>query len=448
MADGALRRSAIVLTPRSDLREAVELECKELGVEAPRFADDREQCISLLASERDTPLIIDWEVGANDCNAILGADRRSFKVETRPIFVVTSQYSTEIFAIAVDYAVSQMHAGPISRLAIKECLSGLFNEDDETRELRAVLVKVAECRQRNEWSEASTLIEKQLTEMPQQQRLVFELAEQKIHDMHWDEVATLLQPLIDKDPPDIRALHLYGRALMRQGNFDQAIQYLYKAKIINPLNVDRLIDLGNAFLSNNQVEEALIEFKSAKEIDPNNKDATIGESKCLLMDGEINEALLLLKSVSGPREIASIFNTAAVLSMRRTDFEKGMSLYRSALAALGEDKMIAARLHYNIGLGFRRWQKLELAAKHLKRSLELDSGFDKAKSHLDKILESLSASHLSSAATDAHESTQGSDVALSEVKPHIDQPPTKTSDTSNEQTADEATPAIDWEQSA
>jgi tetratricopeptide (TPR) repeat protein len=172
---------------------------------------------------------------------------------------------------------------------------------------------------------------------------------------------------------------------MRKGDFEAAIALLERAKIINPLNVDRLIDLGNAFLSNGQVDEAMEEFKEAKALDPENKEASVGESKCLLMNGEVNEALMLLKTISGPREMASIFNTAAVLSMRGEKFEKAMSLYKSALAALGKDRPLAARLHFNVGLGYRRWQKFDKAIAHLKKSLELDPTYEKAKAQLDKV---------------------------------------------------------------
>ncbi|MFK5283014.1 tetratricopeptide repeat protein, partial [Lacticaseibacillus paracasei] len=83
---------------------------------------------------------------------------------------------------------------------------------------------------------------------------------------------------------------------------------LERAKIVNPHNVDRLIDLGEAFLNNNQVDEAMANFCEASTLDEDNKEAKFGQGKCMLMSGEVNEALGLLKAMSGPREMASIFN--------------------------------------------------------------------------------------------------------------------------------------------
>lgn len=377
--------SPIVHTPRGELREVVRSELKALGARDILIPQSSDNCIELLVTHGDAILVLDWELGAADVNSILSAAKGHHRVETRPIFMVIPEHSPHIIGVATDYGVSQLHAGPISRLGIKECLGAMIEEDDATRELRDTLIKVAECRARGEWRLATEVLTDLYEKMNGSERIALELADNLIHEEQWDTVVALLAPFAKKDPPNIRALHLFGRALMRKGDFEAAITLLERAKIINPLNVDRLIDLGNAFLSNGQVDEAMEEFKEAKDLDPDNKEAAVGESKCLLMNGEVNEALMLLKTISGPREMASIFNTAAILSMRSEQFVKAMSLYRSALAALGKDQRLAARLHFNVGLGYRRWQKLDKALAHLRKSLELDPSYEKAKAQLDTV---------------------------------------------------------------
>jgi tetratricopeptide (TPR) repeat protein len=377
--------SPIVHTPRAELRELVRSELKALGVRDILIPQSSDNCIELLVKHGDAILVLDWELGDADVNSILSAAKGHHRVETRPIFLVVPEHSAHFIGVATDYGVSQLHAGPVSRLGIKESLVAMIEEDDATRELRDTLIKVAECRARGDWRVATEVLSDLYEKMNGSERIALELADNLIHEEQWDAVVAVLAPIARKDPPNVRALHLFGRALMRKGDFEAAIALLERAKIINPLNVDRLIDLGNAFLSNGQVDEAMEEFKEAKALDPENKEASVGESKCLLMNGEVNEALMLLKTISGPREMASIFNTAAVLSMRGEKFEKAMSLYKSALAALGKDRPLAARLHFNVGLGYRRWQKFDKAIAHLKKSLELDPTYEKAKAQLDKV---------------------------------------------------------------
>jgi tetratricopeptide (TPR) repeat protein len=224
--------------------------------------------------------------------------------------------------------------------------------------------------------------------MPGQERVATELAENLIHEGVWDKALEILKPFSDRDPPSIRALHLAGRCLMARGDYGAATQLLGRAKILNPHNVDRLLDLGNAFLRDDQVDLALANFSEAAAIEPDNKDATVGKGQCLLMNGEVNEGLALLKAVSGPREMASIFNSAAVLTIRAERYDKGMALYKSALAALGKDDRIASRLMFNMGLGYKRWSKLDKAMACFQRSLELDPGYAKAQKHRDALAKS------------------------------------------------------------
>lgn len=385
MAQAVPPKTVIILAPRDEIRSAMEAELREFGVQEILRVDDRDQCVEALVRHAAAPFILDWDVGPEDANTVLRAAKGQYRVETRPMFMVIQEFTPQAVGTAADYGVSRLHAGPVSRLTIRESLQALFAEDEATREVRDTLVQVAEARARNEWMIALTLLTDLYQKMPGNERLALELAENLIHEERWTEVESMLKPLVRKDPPHVRALHLLGRAQMHAGDFAGAIDLLQKAKIINPLNVDRLIDLGNALLSEGRIQEAMTEFKDAQTQDPGNKEATVGESKCLLMSGEVNEALALLKTISGPREMASIFNTAAVLSMRREDFAKGMSLYNSALTALGQNQQLAARLHYNIGLGYRRWQKLDKASRHFSLSLELDPSFHKAKDQLDKM---------------------------------------------------------------
>src|SRR5690606_5910376 len=156
------------------------------------------------------------------------------------------------------------------------------------------------------------------------------------------------------EEPPVRALHLMGRCYLKQGDLDAAIGQLERAKLINPLNVDRLIELGTAYLGTDNIERAMLNFADADRLAGDHSEAKAGLGKCHLLQGEVNEALALLKEHSGPRELASIFNTAAILSIRAKRFLKGMALYQAAVSASKGDKPVAARLVFNMGIGYNR----------------------------------------------------------------------------------------------
>ncbi len=371
----------IVHSSRQTLRDLVAEELAELGHSKCLNPKDRDDCIEVLVKNPDSVLIIDWSLGAVHVNAVLASIKGHFLVETRPIFLVIEELVDEVVATGAEYGVSQIHAGPVERESIKECLGALFKEASLTKGVRAALVTVADARARKDWRLATALLEELHGDHPDDERVSLEFAENLIVEGRFDQALGVLQPIAAQEQPNIRSLHLIGRCYLAMGKVDEAIELLTRAKIINPHNIDRLIDLGNAFFKNNQIDEAMENFEQAGTLDEGNKAATVGKSKCLLMTGDVNEALALMKTVSGPREMASIFNTAAVLAIRVGQFEKGMSLYKSAINALGKNDQVASRLHFNMGLGYRRWSKLDRALTCFARSLELDAAFEKAARH-------------------------------------------------------------------
>jgi tetratricopeptide (TPR) repeat protein len=383
--------SPIIHTPRSELRDALRQELKSLGAASTIIPSSGDDCIEQLIKNPQSILVLDWESGSVEVNQILGACKGHFHIETRPSFLVVPEVDPNVIATGYEYGVSQIHSGPISRLTIRECLEAMLHEDETTSMIKEVMIHVAQTRSQGDWSLATPLLVETWEKFPENERLAVELAENLIFEEAWDRAMEVLGLFVEKDPPVVRALHLMGRCLMQMGEYDRAIGLLGRAKIINPHNVDRLIDLGNAFLNNDQIDEARDVFDEAVELDGKNKDAVVGKGQCLLMSGEVNEALGLLKAVSGPREMASIFNTAAVLTMRSGHFDKGMNLYRSALAALGRNDRIGARLYFNMGIGFKRWNKLEKALTCFSKSYELDNTYGKAMRHKESTAAKIAA---------------------------------------------------------
>lgn len=380
----ASKLAAILLTKRAELKDIVQTEMLALGRGTLSTPSAPDACIALLIEHPNVVLVLDWALGSEAVNLVLGAIRGHFHIETRPVLLVIPEVNENVIATATEYGVSQAHAGDVTNETIKACLDALLNEDVTTGEVRAGLIQVATAREKGDWTIATPILQELWAKHQGNDRVAVELAENLIYEERWDEAIVLLTPFTETEPPHIRALHLVGRCKMHQGDYDGAIKLLERAKIINPHNVERLIDLGHAFLQNDQVDKAMLHFNEALTLDEENKSATIGKGQCLLMAGEVNEALALLKAISGPRELASIFNTAAVLAMRQGRHDQGMQLYKSAVQAIGRNDKVAARLMFNMGIGYKRWQKPDKANACFQRAVELDPTFVKAINHKNK----------------------------------------------------------------
>ena len=113
------------------------------------------------------------------------------------------------------------------------------------------------------------------------------------------------------------------------------------------------------------------------------RDAKIGKGQCSLMDDHVNEALTVMKEVASDLEMASIFNTCAVLNMRQGRHQSGMNLYQSGLKALGKDARLQARLFFNMGIGYRRWGKRDKALQAFTQAQKLDPHFKRVEAQIE-----------------------------------------------------------------
>jgi len=380
----------IVFSPRPEVVDAVRSELKALGIGGIQIAGDTDACIELLMQNPGLPLVLDWAIGAPAVNQILGAVRGYFKIETRPILLLIAEIDQDSVATGIEYGVAQIHSGPISRAVIHTCLSELLTVDPSAQAVLQGLIQVATARRSDDWPTSLTVLQELHHQHPGNSRVALELAEGLIHAGSWQEAKELLTPLIGEEP-HIRALHLMGRCYMQAKDFDSAIGLLSRAKLINPNNIERLIELGDALLGNDQAAEAASNYQEALALDHVSIQAKSGLGTALMMNDDVNAALSLFNASSGPRELAAIFNTAAILAMRFGRFDQGMQLYRSALRALGRVDTVASRLLFNMGLGYRRWGKPENAQICFEKSAMLDPTFSKAVRYRDGAAEHHSA---------------------------------------------------------
>jgi tetratricopeptide (TPR) repeat protein len=370
-------KAAFIFSQRADLVAALRTNFKLAGLAEESIAAglDADECIERLRTRSDAVLCLDWEAGAGDALKILQSSRTDFKVDSRPTLLVAKDMSTEIVQIGSEFSVARVHIGEVSNTSIRILVKELLDSSTETDAVKDLLRQVDELRRAGQWEQATAVLERLSTKDPQNPRVAAEYAENLIRAEAWQSALNLLEPFSKIDSPDVRCLHLLGRCYLKLGRAGEATNLLSKAKLISPYNIERLLDLGQALLKIDQVEQAQEVFEEALDLDPSNKGAKQGNGQCKLLQGELNEGLQLIRSVSDNRELASIFNTTAVLTIHRNQHDRAMKLYDTAILAIGKDSKLLARLYYNKGIGFHRWTKTPEAMKCFQKALELDPGF-------------------------------------------------------------------------
>lgn len=383
----------ILFITDSNISTLVKAELKAQGAGEPSEMKGVDPCIEALVLHQHSLLVLDMSIGSEKVNQILTASKTHFVVETRPILLFINDLSDASLALATEYNISQIHAGDPQRETIGACIRQLIHEETSTQHLRELMLKVSTARGRGDWAIVTPLLQRELEKNPADERLALELAENYIHERNWAGASLLLEPFLLLSPPMIRALNLKARCLMHEGQFAEAATCMEKAKLLNPHNVDRLIEFGHVLISADRVSEAQEQFEEAAELDSTNDEAAHGVGQCMLMQGEVNEALDFLKSISGPRELASIFNSAAVMSIHNSHFEKGMKLYQKAFSVIGDDEKIASRLMFNMGLGYKKNNQLGKAKACFEKSVKMDPEYNKAGQQVHAIDKLIAAGH-------------------------------------------------------
>lgn len=189
-------------------------------------------------------------------------------------------------------------------------------------------------------------------------------------------------------------LEVLSKALMKLREFDAAIRCLENCSFLAPINVSHLCKIAECQLEkgNDQgYDEAL---HKAKSVDSESTEVLQTEVKGAIKRGHTEAAKKLLARLQSFKEVLSFMNNRAVTLMRVGNFKESLDLYRKTLDSLpdGHDEL-KALLHYNLGLGYARANRLEdalLALGEAERSLN-PQRLMKAKSLKTRIIASVSA---------------------------------------------------------
>ncbi len=228
-------------------------------------------------------------------------------------------------------------------------------------------------------------VEELYQKYPHDNKVKLEFGNLSFRQNKYAEALVLATDLVAREPQNLRAMNLMARAMMKQGQFDKALETLEQAQILSPSNPERLIMIGDACYGKGDLNKALQCYEEAADLDPDMIPAAhrqMGQIK--LEMGQVEDALDLFKNSVSEDEAAGFFNNAAVAAVRDRKPEQALKLYETAMRALKTTRL-KPLIHFNIALSHRRLGDNESAIKHLKKALQIDPNYEKAKVQLDQL---------------------------------------------------------------
>jgi len=344
---------AVLYTPKGDLLSAFRAELKNFEVQEVLTPNDVDDCLSVLSKYPDALFILDFSAGVAAVDKLLGTSNDTKRVDIRPSFLFSQEEVDGLEGAALEYRVSYLHVGEITRDSINYCLRKIIELDIYPDSVKEQLVEVSKLMQADDLQSTVPILESLRHEYPDEERFKIELAEVMFRlNKYGDAESLFSEPGEEEVNP--RWINIQGRIALARGDFVMAGELFNKAKLINPFNIERLIGLGEAYLGQSKLDKAEKQFREAHKHGSKDPGIFVGLGKTLLVGNQINEALKFLKRLSGDREMASVFNSAAVLCIHSDKFLEGMKLYTVALKTVGEDSEVRSKLAYNMGIGYHR----------------------------------------------------------------------------------------------
>lgn len=378
---------ALVFSERKSILHPLKVELKKIGfnadhVDAPRTVKDFIARCRLIESAL---IILDWDSGADKVLRILSENRTEFRAESHPVLLLSAKVDERVVAVAAEHNCTNVHVGDVSQANLKDLLKKLFEETRNLSPVKQLILKVEQSRANGELAIAANLLNQLAVKVPGNRRISCDLADCYMALGEIDRARQILEIVAKGDPPYARAQHLLARCYLRKGETEKALQAYKDAQNASPFSVERLSEMGHLYLNTNRPEQAKAMFNELLSLAPESKTAKAGKGTSMMLLGEVNEALTMMRETSTPQELASVFNTAAILSIRSNKHDEGMGLYKTALQALDGKQKLLARIMFNMGIGYVKWDKIDQSMRCFSKACDLDPTFEAAKHNLNVV---------------------------------------------------------------
>lgn len=184
------------------------------------------------------------------------------------------------------------------------------------------------------------------------------------------KVEFYLKKILQINPQSLWAANMLGKLYLRRGEASKGIELLEKISHFQDLNGERLKTLGNAYLNSGNCQQALKVFKKVENLNPNDSELKEGVLKAeIINDNSKNRVLEALDDRKLSKDLISFLNTRAIMEIKIGNYDKGFELYKTALKGV-EDNICAAKISFNMGLGYIRLNEIAKAREYFDQSIQ------------------------------------------------------------------------------
>jgi tetratricopeptide (TPR) repeat protein len=354
-----------------------EMLLKDMAIPTIARARAGAEAIEALDGQSIQMIIVAWELPSIPGPVFVQKARSTRKRRHMP-FVTYSKNMTEEDTSLIKQLGLDVLAAPIDKAKATEMVKAILDQAaSETavdRKLRAMEESIAAGRP----AEVLKMVGPDVSKKgPHQKRYKVIIAETFFRLGSMDKAEKALNDAFAIDGDYMPAKYLRARFYTAAGKHEEAIKMLEELSSKSPKNIETLLSLGDAYLSADKEADAERVISQAMAIDPDSQQVNDSQGKLEIRKGNLELAAKLLAHTENGDEMARFYNSMGISLIAKSDFEKGIATYQSALDVLSTK----AKLHllfFNLGLAHKKKGDSVKALSYLCQSYVADPTFDKA----------------------------------------------------------------------
>lgn len=376
-------RSVWIVDDDEVMLQLMENYCESFGFEKENmtlFTDGNDVWDKVSKGFRCDLLILDWKLKGMSGLCLFNKLRANPKFAGTPILVVSGLLQKDDFALLAEFPSTSLLEKPFTQKTLEPKLLDLLLESNYFNRASKKLKMIISDADAGKAESSKAGMLKLLSNAPNPIPIAIQASRALRSSDHHDYARAIIEPLAKINPQNIALLSELAKILFASGKIKQAKFILDSTIKVSPDNLERLCFAGQVEINLNSPTAARKHFKNALQIDPTNREAQHGTQ---LADGLAGSSGLGEEQVA--HRLASTLNVLAIAKVRSGDFSAGQEQYQAAISLLTNDS-IAAKLSFNMGLGFLRNKQYEKALERFKDSVELSNGhFAKAQGYVTRI---------------------------------------------------------------
>lgn len=353
---------------------------RDHGVQHVGNRDDGNAAWESLLERTYQLVVLGWQLPGVAGLVLLNRLRRHQLYRVTPILIFSSRLTEVDFRLLEELPCTRLlDCAKATRGDVTAAVDALIEEGDWYRENSGMIENVLDFIEAD-GSQALHLLRGPLKNAPNPVPLGVLMGRTLREYGFVDEAAELLQAVLARNAQSVPVLTELGKVMHLQGNEKEAFKLLERATALSPSNLQRLCLLGEVSLAMGETEAAQRHLGAALGIDPDDSVASAGmelAKKATFPTAPSADAVA--------RMLAATLNLRGVTLARQGRSAEAIEQYQGAMRVLLRN-VDRARVAFNIGLCYMRWQKVAEARQWFLEADRFGEGkFTKPGQYLAKL---------------------------------------------------------------